>query len=271
MTLLINVVTTKNVIQASDRRLTLLDGSLFNDEANKAVCVFCKDAHFAISYTGLATINAKRTDLWVLDYLSSIKATKMPLQLIIDSLKDQATNSLKSVHKNIRRTSFVLSGYRLRRPFIAVVSNSENPKTESSGEAQDRFRAWVKQVRGPIRNTKRGLWIDIFGRDDAVNKPIRRQIRKLARRRFFHKQDASEIADKLVSFILSASKTPEVGKFIGRNCMTTIIKPKGPILTKYHPEMNSPVQYMPHVITGNEKVGFTAKNIEIWSEKPPWW
>ena len=158
-------------------------------------------------------------------------------------------------------------------PFTALISNFETYQPGSSSEAQDRFHTYVRQVRGPIRNTGRGLWIDIFGIETAVEKPIRRQIRKLARKKFFHKQDVLEIAKTLVLFIRMASKMPSFGRYIGRNCMTVIIKPnpKEPMITEYHPEMESPVQYLPHVIIGNEKISMSFKNIEIWNRKPPWW
>jgi hypothetical protein len=268
MTLLINVVTPENVIQASDRRLTFQDGS-FDDKSNKAVCVFCKDAHFAIAYTGLASIGGKRTDLWIVDYLRSINAPKMNVPLISEALEKETSRRFRFFPREYRRTSFVFAGYRLGMPFTALISNFETYESGPIGEAQDHFQTHVRNVRGPIRNSKRGLWIDIFGSEAAVEKPIRRQIIKLARKRSFHKQDAHEIADILVAFIRAASETRSVGKYVGRNCMTVIIKPRPeePMVTKYHPDMNSPVQYAPHLITGVA----TYTNIEVWSEKPPWW
>lgn len=273
MTLLINVLTPENVIQASDRRLTLQDGRLVNDEANKAVCVGCKDAHFVIVYTGLAMIAGKRTDLWIVEYLTSINASSMNVPSISQALEKQATSCFKSVPRENRRTSFVFLGYRLGKPFTALISNFQTFKSGSSREAQDCFQTDVWEVRGPIKNPKRGLRIDILGSEAAVEKPIRRRINKLARKRFFHRQDAYEIAEILVSFIRAASKTRSVGKYVGRNCMTVIIKPRPeePMITKYHPEMNSPVQYSPHLITGNEKIRISFMNIEVWKEKPPWW
>jgi len=114
MTLLINATTPQNVIQASDRRLTLLpDGSLYNDEANKVICVSCKDEHFAIAYTGLAEIEKQRTDIWIVDYLTAINAHKMTVELISESIEKYATSCLKTVDRRYRRTSLVLAGYRL--------------------------------------------------------------------------------------------------------------------------------------------------------------
>ncbi len=273
MTLIINVTTAKKVIQAADRRLTFPDGSLSCDKANKTVCVGCKDAHFAIAYTGLAFIGKERTDLWLVNYLTSISASNMTVPSITDALEKKVTSCLKSIPRKFRRTSFVLAGYRLGMPFTALISNFESYEPRSSGEAQDHFQSHVRQVRGPIRNSKRGLWIDTFGCEIAVKSPITRRIKRLARKRFFHKETGSVNADNLVSLIRAYAKTQKYGYLVGRNCMTVVIKPRfeEPILTKYHPEMNSPVQYLPHLITGNEKIRISFKDIEVWTEKPPWW
>jgi hypothetical protein len=268
MTLIITVVTPNKVIQASDRRLTNRDGSLYDDEANKAVCVSCKDAHFAIAYTGIGEIAGRRTDRWLVDYLTSIKAYQMDVPSVSNALKNEATACFKSVHIE---TTFVLAGYRCEMPFVALISNFESHEPASAGEARDNFQTHVRQVRGPISSLKRGLWIYINGCKPAVDKPIMRRVRKLARKRFFHHEEESVIAAKLVFFIRAASNTLNFGRFIGRNCMTVIIHPKHHFITKYHAEKDTPTEYMPHLITGNKELGIAFRDIEIWNEEPPWW
>ena len=65
MTLIVTAVGKSFVIQASDRRLTTPSGALHDDNANKALCVACRDAVFAMAYTGLAQIGSKRIDEWL--------------------------------------------------------------------------------------------------------------------------------------------------------------------------------------------------------------
>jgi hypothetical protein len=71
MTMIATLVARNKVVQVSDRRLTWPNGGLADDEANKAICVKCNNAHFSIAYTGLAEIGKerKRTDIWLAEYL----------------------------------------------------------------------------------------------------------------------------------------------------------------------------------------------------------
>lgn len=73
MTLIITALKEDNIIQVSDRRLTR-NGKLYDDSANKIICVSCADASFSIAYTGLGEIHGCRTDKWVFEYLLSIEA-----------------------------------------------------------------------------------------------------------------------------------------------------------------------------------------------------
>ena len=82
MTLILTVATGQNIFQASDRRLTMPDGVLRDDEANKAICVRCRNAHFVIAYTGLAEIGAKRTDAWIVEQLSAMKVGNKGIEQI---------------------------------------------------------------------------------------------------------------------------------------------------------------------------------------------
>ena len=76
MTLIITVVDNNKIVQVSDRRLTKTDGSVHDDNANKAVCIGMSGIYYAASYTGLAYIGSEkidnRTDYYLLDRLGSI-------------------------------------------------------------------------------------------------------------------------------------------------------------------------------------------------------
>ncbi len=104
MTLIISVVTHSKAVQASDRRLTWEDKkkpnlNKYDDDNNKAICVYCTDAHFAMAYTGIARIGPRleRTDKWITDYLASIKADTMDLVSIGEVLKSR-------IEEHVRRT-----------------------------------------------------------------------------------------------------------------------------------------------------------------------
>ncbi|HUQ63853.1 MAG TPA: hypothetical protein VM121_08870 [Acidimicrobiales bacterium] len=152
MTLVLTVVSQRYVVQASDRRLTGLDGSLFEDTANKAL-IYCSFASFAL--TGLATIGNRRTEHLMLSALSQ----GHDLQEAMAVLGKRATAAFRQLqfpptvptHQRdvIRRTAFVAGGFQGLRhperlglertvddlyPFAAVVSNAH----ELSGAWRDR-------------------------------------------------------------------------------------------------------------------------------------
>ena len=73
MTLILSCIAKDYIVQVSDRRLSLVTrvGGRLNvkpieDKSNKAV-VFCGALSFA--YTGLANLQGKKTDVWLLDVL----------------------------------------------------------------------------------------------------------------------------------------------------------------------------------------------------------
>jgi len=271
MTLIITAATANKVVQASDRRLTrYTDGSVFDDDSNKAVCVGCKDAYFSIAYTGLASINSKKTDEWILGYLISIHAFQMNLVSVSEALETQLTATFISLPKKYKRMTFVLSGYRHYIPFTMIISNFERENIWPHGEVQEDFITYVRWRRR-ISNPEKGHSISINGTQQAVNRPIIRKIKELIRNRFFQQQECKIVADKLVSLIREAADTPKFGRYIGRNCMSVTMtpNPNDGFVTKYYPDKASPFQYSPHLIT---TPGIAIKGVQIWTGKgpPPW-
>ena len=274
MTLIITIATANQVVQASDRRLTCVDGSIYDDESNKAACAVCRDSHFAIAYTGLAHIGKerKKTDEWLVDYLESIHAAHMDLVSIGEALKEEATAFLRATavprkHKGI---AFVFTGYCHGWPFFMSISNREEEDLDHIGEVKEEFQIQVEQMKVDA-NPRRALLVDIAGTEEAVDKSIRQRIKRLNRKRFFHVKDGKVVAQELVSLIRAATRTPQFGKWVGRNCMTVVVKPRSGDCfdVQYHPDRASPQMYAPHLIVP----GGAFKNIQMWrgAGPPPWW
>ena len=270
MTLIVTVATANKAVQASDRRLTGPDGSIFDDEANKAVCVGCRDAHFCIGYTGLAFVDGKRTDEWLLDYLMSIHAYRMEVASISAALEKRLTATFEPLPKHYKRITFVLSGFRHHMPFTMIVSNYERESLWPPGEAQDTFNTcvwWLKKGGNP----ETGYCISINGARRAVSRPTLRKLKRLIQTSFFQKKGSELVADQLVSLIREAADTPRFGQYIGRNCMavTISVDPSEGFVTKYYAEKTSPCAYSPHLVT---PPGIAVRGVEVWSGEgePPW-
>src|SRR5687767_12446359 len=110
MTLIITYSSYYKTVQVSDRRLTV-SGALFDDEANKSVCVSCTDARFTIGYTGLARVGSIGTDLWVLETLREMGSSQIGIKNILEKIKNSAA---KKIGKRYPLT-FVFAGYKYNR------------------------------------------------------------------------------------------------------------------------------------------------------------
>lgn len=270
MTLIITVATRQKVIQASDRRLTRPDGSFFSDDANKAVCIGCKDAYFCIGYTGLAFIEGMKTDEWLVESLMSIQAYKMDISSVTVALEKMLTVGFASSLKQYRSTTFVLAGYRNGLPFAAIISNFEKEDVWPPSEAEDAFKSHVwwmnKRSKSEI-----GYWISINGTRQAVSRSLLRRFKRLIQNGYFRKSPSEVIGDQLVALIREAAQEPRFGQYIGRNCMavTMSVNPNEGFVCKYYPDEISSFGYTPYLIM---PPGIAVKGVQFWKGKgsPPW-
>ncbi len=156
MTLILSCITREYVVQASDRRLTTLDGSLFEDRANKAI-FFC--GHSVFAYTGIARLSSKRTDTWLTDLLISAKALADGLPLIQRTAKAAVrgipfpSSVTAENRRRAKRLAFVNVGFMLERqqstvprasaqylrPILTVISNFFQPPDIWLPEAEQDF------------------------------------------------------------------------------------------------------------------------------------
>jgi len=69
MTLVINCLTQKGLFQVSDRRLVVVVNGQFVPVEDKTIKNVFYCGHWAFSYTGLAKIEGRGTDDWLIDAL----------------------------------------------------------------------------------------------------------------------------------------------------------------------------------------------------------
>jgi len=274
MTLILTVVTTEKVVQASDRRLTIAGQGVFDDEANKAVCVSCKDAAFCVAYTGLGLIGSKlqRTDAWLADTLTIMQAGRRTLLEICESLQSATRAALRPVNTSQpqqKRLTFVLAGFCMGQGFLASISNQEDESMKLLPSPRPDFRTHIRVIRqGAHRN--RALIFSCSGAEAALD-VIEPRLRKLFRGRFFQRADPGAAAPELVMLIRAAARSSSAQGYIGRSCMTSslVIGADPGFTCDYYSSDARPQEYMPHLILGDS----SFKDIEIWpGDGPPlWW
>lgn len=118
MTLILTLVSTNKIVQVSDRRLTL-NGEIHESNATKAICVSCSNAHFSVGYTGVAEIDGKRTDYWIVDQISStFSSGHQDIGMVARQLAQDLSDAIFKLRYKGRRVrledkglNLVLAGY----------------------------------------------------------------------------------------------------------------------------------------------------------------
>jgi len=258
-------------------RLTLPDGSLYDDGANKAVFVQCADGCFALAYTGLAILGRQRTDIWLTDVLSNAEGRLSPpgawtVYAAATAIQQEATRALKSLpaQATTRGITFVLAGYyNDMQPFVGVVSNSEDVQGNEFPQFRNEF-VCESMARMPGRRFRRTTLLD-HGARRALDGTIDRRMKKVKKTTL--RQSGELVEDGLVSLIRAASRHERFGVFIGRDCMSPRLSTAaGPFPGqlrdhagtgvvyfpgRYHDHRGGTVHYYPHVVYP----GFSMRNI----------
>jgi hypothetical protein len=257
MTLIITALADDAVVQVSDRRLSRGPNPLSKPE-NKAVCVSCADATLAVAYTGLARAGTEPMAEWLVNRLASMNASSLELLQITENLRDIATKAFAKPGAAVGLT-FVFAGFGPHGPLAATVSNLEDGETSFSAPARE-FRCGYL-----IRNQKRMRKLDlaIHGREDSVTDTIGKIIPRVRRRFFTRSPD--ERAGILVDLVRRAANHPTVGKYIGKDCMSVIVRPSADFVSRYHPFSKEPIEFAPHLVTG----GMAFKQVSF--SLPPGW
>ena len=271
MTLIVTAVGKSFVIQASDRRLTTPSGELRDDNANKALCVACRDAVFAMAYTGLAQIGSKRTDEWLADELTEMKAGDLSfieLWMALKSRLDPTFNNLR-VDRKHRSLVLVMAGYRpipktdgaLRKfegqvaGFAGQLSNIDDDAAKPLPKPDNEFH-WHSWWSPDIKELKRFPCF-VHGTERAVSKNEMIGLDRVSRRA---SSEAPEItAGRCVYLIRRTAKNEKYGGRIGKSCMSVVVSRTGQFTAKYHPERQSPIIYAPHFIAR----GMSFKDISV--------
>jgi hypothetical protein len=269
MTLILTLIATNKIVQVSDRRLTV-NGKPCDSNANKLVCVGCGDARFSVGYTGVAEIDGQGTDYWLVDQIESIFGSGH--QDVLTIYKELANKATKAVSRlrdkrgyevpwRYRGLTLILTGYRVISgtvvPFLAYVSNIDLAAA-SPFDVQRTFftKGWIYDPRPSADqqmlyiNGARGAFT---AGDKHANTILGRHwetTRLLRRIDLGYRPESRVSADRMAWLVRQATKHPGCGHLIGPDCLSVVIHPDNPgMLSHYHPEKATTVEYGPHFVT----------------------
>lgn len=256
MALIITAVTRDGIVQVSDKRLAK-GGQAYDDASNKAVCISCSDGPLAISYIGLAEIDGRRTDEWLVGCLASIGDGQIDTLSLFEALHKRATSAFAHLRnpQEHRELTFVLAGPRKHLAIFGYVSNVLDWNGRRLPDVQESFTLGVRWPM--IRARCRKAIVQIDGCKDAVDETLRKRINKLKRRMYF--QDSYTVAHALVTIVRAAERHPQFGRYIARDCVSVIVFREGGFQTMYHPDKGAHVSYAPNLIVPS----FTSKGARI--------
>lgn len=273
MTLIITFGNSDFICQLSDRRLTA-DGTLVEDESNKAAVLFCVNGRLAVGYTGLARTYEFETRKWLLKALFECAPPDYTAKEILDRFTERATKDFNSISalvrtpKTHRRLSIMFSGYlHHHEPPLAVyaiVTNYQNFNDKIDKEARDHFTCtFWSEVRPSDEEVtlvqKVGLWaaLNDYGVDN-----IRALLKK--------KVPAKAVLDKAVGIMKEVSGRPVASGLIGKQLTSITIHRD---ITKnvdsgYHPESEKHESVLPDVVWAQPGMHMTIENIKVEAVDP---
>lgn len=247
MTLIISVISTSRVIQASDRRLTKITGGIYDDNSNKAIIVTCNDAHFAIGYCGYGQIPlAKKspkagkiisTDEWISDELTKFNAAGNDLASITKHIKS-TLNSLKVYNKlNAKNDlTIVLCGFGWNdKPFFTRIPRLGNVFHRYYKKTTKHESVLDVQI-DPIE------WLGVF------NSSIKDKLDLIKNPGYLASSSPEALTDYLVELIRQANQQLVEGEKIGRNCMTINITLSHGSISQYYNDGELSKVYAPTII-----------------------
>ncbi len=271
MTFIVSLGNHENIIQLSDRRLSF-NGIIGDYESNKIGIFVCKNARFAVGFTGLAKCDKFETQSWIAKLLCDSGPPDFDAKSILDRFTERATyvfknNPLfKKITNTHKRLSVMFTGYLYQHspPLVALalVSNFENLDDGSMNKnAQNKFSVFYHTEPRPnpprmkLFNTIGFSPGNIYSED--FNEAIDMMVDKLP---------IKNIEWKLVKYIRKISNHPNSQNTIGEQISSVIVPSdrQKDFICSYYPTSKRVETYMPNFICAidNDKL-FATKNIKI--------
>lgn len=221
MTLIMTLVNSEQVIQISDRRLTV-NGILDDDESNKAGLLICRDARFAFGFTGLARFNNFQTRDWLLEAIYNSCSPDYIIGKTLERIRDYASMefnnnpTLKCLSPRDRILNIMFSGYltAFQPPLwaYAILTNDLRYRTEKHYNISNNqfiVRCW-KEIRPSPEKVP--TLVQRVGAYTAVNTKDEDVLRQL----LFDLKPSHAIIGKAVDLIREIADRPAARGTIGK-------------------------------------------------------
>jgi len=251
MTLIITLGNRDQVMQISDRLLTI-NGTLKEDESNKAGTLFCADARVIYGFTGLARICDFETKRWLIQALTQCAPPDFTAYKTLERLKERANQdfqnlpTLRQLNKTNKKLTVMFSGYRYHLdPPLAVYAILTNCMDSMISPADlDRFQTFYWSESRPINEEftfvqRVGFWTAMEDQDVDSLRALLRELKP-----------AKAIIGKAVEVMHSIADRPKSKGTIGKQ-LTTIILPRDPaaiVKSDYYSSLLSYKSYMPDMV-----------------------
>jgi len=230
MTFIISAAAKNIALQVADTRVTrAADGAIVNDLSIKTTVLHCKDAKLIISFTGLASINGKKTDEWIKEKLVQFRAWEKVFQEIMDHLRDEATNSLchdKNLGKYGLEIVVIGLGYSpngIRQPAIAMITNVSEPAKNQFQFISPISRSFSRYILNPAKVRH---YVGVSGAIGAPKLAINGLRRKLEKqlRQLPEGADPKPVLNWLVAMLrLHRRVDPRLSQVIGSHCVAVAV------------------------------------------------
>ena len=251
MTLNVTLANHRFVIQVSDRRLTV-GGCPFDDDANKAAILVCRNAVMSITYTGLGYFGELPVDDWIVELLDQNNAARRDVGFAVSLLRQAAAQTFPELPPQDRKVghTFLLAGWQLHKkrqvPYVWLISNCEDKRGRLIEPPAGHFRARYFRPEKGAEAESLSLAL-ITGMEPAVAPGTAERLGELSR----STMEPDALRDEAVSVIRKAADHPDYGRYIRRNCLSVVLPQPGTsqITAEYLPAGLGPVAYTPQVIT----------------------
>jgi hypothetical protein len=228
VTLILSAATRDVAYQIADTKLSTPTGRHYDDKLTKTTILHCRDAKLAISYTGLAIIDGKRTDGWLVAKLREVSAPEKVFIEVLESLTSALTSAIARNAPLLQHglsLEIVGLGYSpggVRQPAVAVVTNIQKPTLGCSafGDIFPPARCFSRFVLQPKFSTfisasgAVGTRLNFNGLRRAVERKLR-----LAKTDC----DYRSIMDDLVTMARLQRRDREMGHWIGEDYTAVMI------------------------------------------------